>query len=507
MKALVTCLLATAMGSLTAQSWSDGWTQRYELQASVADGRTPLWLNANRYGLGSLTQNNGYVRARIERQGEDTTSWHGLAWGCGVDVVAAAGYTDALILQQCYATLQYKHGLLTLGQRQQPMPMLNNQLSSGAQTLGINARPVPGVRLELPEYYPMGWLAVKGHVSYGWMTDGDWQAETAEGWSHYAQGVMLHTKAGYLRIGPDNADHPFSVELGLEMACQFGGTMYHTNHGTVKGATGVKAWVNAFLAQGDDEADETYHNVGGNHLGSWVARMNYVWPAVRASLYADHFFEDHSSMFFLDYDGYGHGDKWNERAERRYLAYPLRDMLLGLELRLKRCPWLNTVVVEHLDTRYQSGPIYHDHNQSVSDHIGGDDSYYNHYLYQGWTHWGQVMGNPLYRSPIYNDTPELTVADNRFYAWHLGAMGSVSRALDYRLLLSWQQGYGTYQYPFLEPQRNMSLLAEATYRPTEGWWRHTAWRAAFALDSGELLGDNLGLQLTFIYHLTPRLLP
>lgn len=496
------------MGSamLQAQTLTEGIEQTYELLCVASDGNTPLWLNANRYGLSSLQQTNGYVRARVERPLCVDAAKH---WGIGygADLAVPMGYTSNIVLQQAYVDLRYKHGVLTLGQKEQPMALHNQQLSSGAQTLGINARPVPSVRLALPAYYDIPfagrWLGVKGHVAYGRMTDGDWQKDWTQDLSHYAQGVMLHTKAGYLRIGPDDADHPLSVELGLEMACEFGGTIYHAKQGTVQGASGLGAWIDALLGGGSDEVDATYHNVGGNQLGSWLARINYQLPAVRISLYADHFFEDHSSMFFVDYDGYGEGTQWNERQQNRYLMYPLRDMQWGLELQLQHCRWLNSLVVEYLDTRYQSGPIYHDHNPGISDHIGGDDNYYNHYLYQGWSHWGQAMGNPLYRSPIYNTEPTLTLQNNRFYAWHLGAAGAITQSLDYRLLCSWQQGYGTYQYPLLKPQRNLSLMAEATYQPGgSGLLRYSSFRLALGYDHGELLGNNLGAQLTFIYHLT-----
>ena len=360
----------------------------------------------------------------------------------------------------------------------------------------------------MPDYYDIPgtrrWVGVKGHLSYGWTTDGQWQKRWTRGETHYAQDIMLHTKSGYLRIGPDDAAHPYSLELGLEMACQFGGTMYHTNHGTVTGESGPRGWLNALLLLGDDEADETYHNTAGNHLGSWEARLNYEWPAVRASLYAEHYFEDHSAMVHIDFDGYGQGAHWNERDRNVWLLYPLQDMQWGVELYLKRLPWLNRIVVEYMDTRYQSGPIYHDHNPGVSDHIGGDDNYYNHYLYQGWSHWGQVIGNPLYRSPLYNADHTLTIQDNRFYAWHAGVSGSVPH-LDYRALLSWQQGYGTYAYPLLKSQRNLSAMLEATYHPGgQGLWSHCAVRAAFGIDHGALLGDNTGVQFTLIYHLTPK---
>ena len=45
----------------------DGLEYKVEAQVSAADGQTPLWLNANKFGLSSLESTNGYLRGAIER--------------------------------------------------------------------------------------------------------------------------------------------------------------------------------------------------------------------------------------------------------------------------------------------------------------------------------------------------------------------------------------------------------------------------------------------------------
>ena len=509
MRNLLLLLASLSFTSNFAQGLTDGLEQTYELQSSVSNGTTPLWLNANRYGLSSLSSSNGYARASVERpiSVDDQKRW---GIGYGLDLVVPYQFTSHLVLQQVYADFRYRHLLLTLGQKQQPMALKNNQLSSGSQTLGINARPVPGLRLEVPSYWSVPgtghWLALRGHIFYGMMTDGSFQHDWTDGNLRYSRDVLLHTKAGYLRIGPQDDERPYSLDLGLEMACEFGGTLYHTAQGTIRGAHGAKAFWQAFTATGSDEIDPVYHNVGGNQLGSWVARLNYDWQLVGLSVYADHYFEDHSSMFLTDYDGYGSGSDWDKRDKSRYLIYPLKDLMIGAEMRLKNCPWLNTMVVEWMNTRYQSGPIYHDHNPGLSDHIGGNDDYYNHYLYHGWSHWGQVIGNPLYRSPIYNADQTMQLQSNRFWAWHVGVEGSLPilynwfERIDYRLLSSWQKSWGTYLSPYFEPQSNSSLMVEVTVQPSaQGYWRNCSVRLSFGMDRGELLGDNTGVQMSIIY--------
>lgn len=475
---------------------------RTEMQASASSGsHTPLWLNANKYGLSSLDKTNGYLRAGLFH-GLEADSARKWAVGYGVDLALAAHYTSTVVVQQAYADVRWLKGLLTVGSKEQPVELKNQELSSGAQTLGVNARPVPAVRLSLPDYWQVpfakSWLGVKGHLSFGMTTDDRWQKDFTQRQSKYTEHTLLHTKAGYLRIG--RKDKPVSVELGLEMACQYGGTVYvetETGMEPVKSESALKGLFHAIIPSGGETGEGIYENASGNHLGSYLLRVNMDYDKWYLGLYADHFFEDHSQMFFIDYDGYGQGEEFNKWKENRFFVYDLKDIMLGAELRLKNQTWLNKIVVEYLYTKYQSGPIYHDRTRHLSDHIAGRDDYYNNYMKTGWQHWGQVMGNPLYRSPLYNDDGRIEVRNNRFWSWHFGVSGDPTRQLHYRLLATWQRGWGTYDKPLPDPERNMSLLAEAQYsfpvgHALAGW----SLKAAFGMDHGGLLGNNTGGQLT-----------
>ena len=58
-----------------------------EMQGSLSKGKTPLWLNANKYGLSSLDERNGYMRVNVTRPlaADSALRW---AVGYGGDVVA-----------------------------------------------------------------------------------------------------------------------------------------------------------------------------------------------------------------------------------------------------------------------------------------------------------------------------------------------------------------------------------------------------------------------------------
>lgn len=474
-----------------------------EAQASFSKGKTPLWLNANKHGLSSLERNNGYLRTDIMRP-LAADSAHRWGVGYGLDVAVPYNFTSHFVVQQAFVEGRWLHGVLSIGAKEYPMELKNQRLSSGSQTLGINARPVPQVRLALPKYWTLpflhGWLQMKGHIAYGLMTDDNWQHAFTHRQSKYADHLLYHSKAGYLRIGNEGAFCPLSVELGLEMACQFGGDVYVLeNHKMRKYATdgSLKGFWHALVPGGAESEEGDYGNISGNQLGSWLMRVNWNADTWRAAVYADHYFEDHSQMLLLDYDGYGNGDEWLSHKKRRYYRYALKDMMLGLELNLKYGRWLRNIVLESLYTKYQSGPYNHDHTVNIADHLAGMDDYYNHSIYPGWQHWGQVMGNPLYRSPIYNEDGKIEVKDNRFIAYHLGFDGQPFERVGYRALVSYQKGWGRYAVPFTQMHHNVSFLLEGDCRIDRHWQA----RIGCGMDFGskEMLGHNAGVQITIIH--------
>ena len=502
-----TLLFIGSLLSVQAQERSlfDSLTYRAELQGTVSGGdHNPLWLNANKYGLSSLKNTNGYLRGAIERP---LSLDNGRKWGIGygLDVAVAAGFTSKLIVQQAFVEARWLKGTLTVGAKEYPMELKNQELSSGAQTFGINARPIPQVRLALPEYWIIphtkNWLAFKGHIAYGKTTDDKWQKDFTNQQHKYTEDMLYHSKAGYLKIG-NPEDVLFSVELGAELATQFGGTCYRfhsdgTPDDVVHQEGGLKGMLRALIPGGKDTVDDDYTGGAGNSLGSWLLRFNFDTDEWGFSFYADHFFEDHSSMFFMDYDGYGEGSEWNVKKKRRYFLYALKDIQFGVEIRVVDSPWLDHFIFEYFYSKYQSGPVYHDHDEVVSDHLGGQDNFYNHSLYTGWQHWGQVIGNPLFLSPLYNSDQTIEVKNNRSNAFHIGFSGDPIPGLHYRFLGTYLKGFGTYDTPYSDPRKTFSMLAEASYSfANTSKYRGWILRGALGMDFGKLMGNNYGVQLT-----------
>ena len=89
------------------------------------------------------------------------------------------------------------------------------------------------------------------------------------------------------------------------MACQFVITIHYkpnadgTQRAPEKMPHGFQAISSTPLwALVATRADGIYANATGNTVGSWLFRLNYKGKNWRVSAYLDHYFEDHSQMFW-----------------------------------------------------------------------------------------------------------------------------------------------------------------------------------------------------------------
>ena len=176
------------------------------------------------------------------------------------------------------------------------------------------------------------------------------------------------------------------------------------------------------------------------------------------------------------------------------VQYGIYDHLLGFDLELPANPFVRHVLIEHLNTKDQAGPVYHDSTHNIPESYTGIDNYYNHGLYAGWQNWGMGMGNPLLTAPIYNQPHILQFRNNRLRALHIGVDGNPTPDISWRLLATITRNWGTYRQPYDDVLRQQYYLAEATWAPSflRGW-RATL---AIGLDHGAVLGDSFGAQLT-----------
>lgn len=456
------------------------------LRGTFGEGdNAPFWFTSNKYGLGAIRNNTFLARAYIKRNVEADSQ---RVWRIGYGAELAAGYGNQckFNVQQAFLDVQWKMLRLSLGQKERPSELKNEELSTGGMTLGINARPIPQVRLELPDFWNIpgtkGWLAIKAHVAYGIYTDNKWQRAFNAGRGNlYTQNSLFHSKELLFRIG-NVEKFPLTLKWGLEMACQFGGKGYNVKsyrgEGLEQGVNLGGNILRAFVPGGGDVNDDVFSNAVGNHIGSWHARLDWQGRNWSVGGYMDHLFEDHSQL------GMQYGF-W-------------KDMLLGVEVNLPKNPYVSCIVYEHLGTKNQSGPIYHDATPENTQQISARDNYYDHHVYGSWQHGGFIMGNPLILSPMYNRfhgiKNALSCNFSRANAHHMGLTGNPTDWLSWRAMYTYEKNLGTYYRPVMDPLVGHFLFLEATYRP--GWLKGLGISAAYGHNSGTLLGTANGAMLT-----------
>ena len=138
-----------------------------------------------------------------------------------------------------------------------------------------NSKPIPEVRAGIPEFVSVpftgNWVALKGHIGYGRMTDDCWRRE--HGGNLYMNGVLFHSKSAFLRFG-DSSRFPLQVSIGLEMNNLFGGTRYNVATGaeTPYPSNAEAFWVALFPFH----EVEQQGNEDGDNLGSWHLNFDYA---------------------------------------------------------------------------------------------------------------------------------------------------------------------------------------------------------------------------------------
>ncbi len=440
-----------------------------EYGATVHTGdNTPLWQMSNLQGLASL-DNSTYIRGGVFYHDQ----WGKWKVNGGLDLVAAAGFNSGI--QQAYADFRYKWLGIFAGSKEMTAPLINSRLSSGELTWSGNSKPIPQIMIGIPEYlYLLPRLAIKGEISYGWFTDSNWMEDhthlAAGGW--YTKNIKYHHKEGFVRIGVPGGK--WQLDFGMTLDTQFGGQMV-TASGVTDLGNSLKDYFRIFIpgAAGEDKPVNDALFYQGNFVGTEQIRGTYRGKEVAVSLYLDNYFEDFSAM--------GKQNGW--------------DGLWGLELKFKRFRPINNIVLEYLQTTNQSGPLHglHEPEEGPVHKTGGSDNYYNNGLYPGWAHWGMANGNPLLRSPIYNENGTLSFKYNRVKAVHLGWSGEISDEWEYMAKLTMNRTWGTHGAPTLDILENFSAYAAFQYRPAK--LKTWAFHASLGLDTGDIYGDNFGFQL------------
>ena len=388
---LLSSLLLLSASNLKAQEGNNltsGLELGVEVSGTVASGDyAPLWLSSNKYGLSSIENWSNYERVSLLRK-SNNDSLRNWRRGYGADLAVAFNSARTFVVQQAFVEFGYKKANLIIGSQEHPILLRNQALTSGGLSLGINARPIPQIRVDI-DYFTFpgtkGWWKWKMWASYGVLTDGKWQKNFADDIpnlvTRYTDNTMYHEKALYWKFGKEDCAFPLTF-------AQFAGkthNMYAQRGNDLPHPTGFSAYMDALLCSGSDVTDGPNPNTAGNHVGSYNMALTWHGDGWKVKGYFERLFEDQSMLT---------------------VQYGIQDHLVGVEAELPKNPVLTGIVVEHLSTYTQTGPVFHDESPQLSDKMNGRDDYYNHNMYSGWQFYGYGMGHPFLTSPIYNEGGE-----------------------------------------------------------------------------------------------------
>ncbi len=389
-------------------------------------------------------------------------------------------------LQQLYVEGKHRGVYATLGQKEHHSALLNDQLSSGDLTMSNNARPMPGVQAGFVNFqnipFTHGWLQINGEVGYYRTTDGDWLENHYNYFNHFVTtDSWLNYKNIYFRTKPDQR---VVATLGMQAACQFGGTrtLYENGVATqvVKQKTDAEAIFKALIPGKDARTDgDQYY--GGNHLGSWDLAIDVALNnGATLRGYYQSPWDDGSSVGKLNgFDG-----------------------LYGIEYKAASPGIVSGAVIEYFDFTNQSGPIHWApadfEGTTITDEATGADDYWNNYAFNGYQSSGLSIGSAMIPGSIYNTNGFMRLRDNMMRGFHAAVMGNLTSEVGYRLMGSYRKSWGTPFIPRLTPADCLSLMLEATYSPRSIAGLDV--KAQLAMDHGNLLGNNTGALVSVTYN-------
>lgn len=401
-------------------------------------------------------------------------------------IVPREAKTAPLWLHQLYAEASYRSLFATVGMKEGYSVLLNQDLSSGDLCFSGNTRPMPGVTLGFVDFQNIpltnGWVQINGALGYYKTLDKKWKENRFNYYNSFiSTDYVLNYKYLHLRTNPAK---PFSLTIGMQAACQVGGTTTHYVKGevtkVVKNKLGFKDLLRAMIpgSGGEDVGDQVYYS--GNHVGTWDVMGRYRFQSgAELMLYYQSPWEDGSGIGKLNgFDG-----------------------LYGIEYMSSGEGVIDGAVVEYLDLMNQSGPIHWapgDHpGTPIGSQATGSDDYYNNYDYDGYQYFGQALGSPMIRTSLYNTDGYMRITDNRIRAFHLAVKGHIGDNFDFRMKFGYRKSWGTSFIPLTATRSATSFMLEGKYRFSgiDG----LSVCAQFGMDSGELLGKNVGGQVSISY--------
>ena len=428
----------------------------------------PFWLQSLNYGRVYHTPTTAYGSVSILK--DYGQRGRIIDWGFGADFMAR---TDMEIngiysplkkefyFQELYAKARFMSFQIIAGAREEIIGVQDSTLSAGGFIFSKNARPIPKITAGFTDYVPIpssnNKLLIKGAISHGWFLD-DYYIKVSD--------VLLHHKNLYLKI--IGSDYPWWVEAGLEHFAMWAGKIPGRSYGNVSLANFIKVFFGKH--GGSDATKQDQINAFGNHMLSQSVKAGGMVGDFKINAYWQNYNEDGPMRIF-----------WG--------AMNREDGLFGLSIKNRKSKILQGFLYEFFSSTDQSGP-YHDKDGMI---FGGSDNYFSN-DYGSWSYYGRTIGIPFISSTLYTvEGNEKKIRGNNSLvkAHHFGVEGNL-QFIDYRLMGTYTENYGTPKTLFPARRRNASVLCELN----RNWGNDFVTSLSLGADYGSMYGKNYGAMIT-----------
>ena len=333
----------------------------------------------------------------------------------------------------------------------------DNSLSMGNLLFSQNAHSIPHISVGIDKYttFPgtYGYMEFRLGMTHGWLKD-----TNPLDINGAVKNALLHYKFLGVRLG---GRWPVNISYEFHHAAQWGGTS--PIYG--KMGTSAKDFRNIFLGRSGGVTTNDQIGVQGNHIGYQELTITIKYPNWNLNFYWQNIFEDHSGSFL------GCGTN-------------AADGLWGVRMHQSEWQFISDVTFEFLNSTSQSGP-FHDRDGII---YAGRDSYYQNGNYrQGWTYFGNIIGNPL-----------ITLDNNRVRAYQLGLKGNIY-GFRYRAIANYSRHWGLYEgnYPLAKDRTyNIGLMLEVTKTIKKSWGLDVS--LSLAGDIGNRYDSGFGAMVSIV---------
>lgn len=408
---------------------------------SSTDSYLPYWMTTNQYGL--MPERNGALMVMSANTQFDESKTFQYKWGVSM---AANEYNNPLspesaplnlMVDQLYASLRWKVFTLDLGQKHRDNDFLGASESLGSLSVTGGHLVETGNARSMPGYLAtMEPVAVPLTGKHFWIYGAYGDYATMD--TRFVQDALVHrTRIGF-RLTPIER---LSLDAMIDHYALWGGTYPDPAKEQVK--VNIPNYIRVVTGRsaGKDGTLSDRLNVIGDQGGSEIFRARYKGNGWTLTAQHDIPYNDGSGMGFLNFpDG----------VNTLSFSWDNKDR------------WISDILYEHQYTMYQSGSTngeaFDDEGHSITpagaSTVGGDNYFWNAYYNSCWTHFGHVIGNPLFLpTGMHNGTwssaiVNRNIENNRLKAHHFGLGGKLLKKHPYKLMLTYSKNYGNYHAPY-----------------------------------------------------------